>query len=166
MHQSICILLHLKVLYQNWNFKRLQNLNFKRCSYFFFKWKKVECLLGKSILKWTKITYLSFEIYIQVYNNWMWKLPAFQNLTHRQSDFASCEHKVHIICTWTKWQSVGFFSLKKKKLMVLSGTVLIINTYMYRTWFSTQTNYQQTESLNFVSHTKSHSYFQTLNNYL
>lgn len=41
-------------------------------------------------------------------------MPAFKNLTHRQSDFASCEHKVHIICTWTKWQSVGGFSLKKK----------------------------------------------------
>lgn len=73
---------------------------------FFFLWKKVECLSQFFNEQTLLILQLKFT--------YKWKLPAFKNLTHRQSDFASCEHKVHIICTWTKWQSVGGFSLKKK----------------------------------------------------
>lgn len=79
---------------------------YKRFLFFLMK-KKVECLnslMNKNYLRW-KFTYM--------FNNWMWILPAFQNLTHRQSDFASREHKVHIICMWTERQS-GFFPWKKK----------------------------------------------------
>lgn len=55
-----------------------------------------------------------------------------------------------------------FFSLEKKKQIILSGTMLIINTYMY---LVLNTNKLPTDRiLKFPSHTKSHSYFQTINN--
>lgn len=55
-----------------------------------------------------------------------------------------------------------FFSLEKKKQIILSGTMLIINTYMY---LVLNTNKLPTDRLfKFPSRTKSQSYFQTLNN--